>query len=232
LPAPILKTKLFIPPSRPGVVSRPRLYEKLTEGLKAGCPLILISAPAGFGKTALLSDWISRSHLSVAWLGLDDADNDPLRFWRHVIAALQTIKAASGETLQMTLEAVQSPPRDVFIPSLLNDLAQIDEPALLVLDDYHLVENVTIHGDLNFLLNHLPPQFHIVVTTRSDPPLQIARRRGDMELVEIRAGDLRFSPEETNSFLNDTMKLGLSAPDIDALESRTEGWIVGLQMAL
>jgi LuxR family maltose regulon positive regulatory protein len=212
-------------------VSRPRLYNKLSEGLKPGCLLILISAPAGFGKTVLLSDWIFRVNLPTAWLGLDEGDNDAHRFWRHLIAALQTIRAASEETMQLALEAVQAPPRDVFIPSLLNDLAQIDAPALLVLDDYHLVENVAIHGDLNFLLNHLPPQFHIVVTTRSDPPLQIARRRGDMELVEIRASDLRFSPEETIYFLNDTMKLGLSRDDVQALDIRTEGWIVGLQMA-
>jgi LuxR family transcriptional regulator, maltose regulon positive regulatory protein len=231
LPAPILKTKLFIPPSRPGVVSRPRLYDRLSEGLKPGCPLILISAPPGFGKTVLLSDWISQVSLPTAWLSLDEGDNEALRFWRHLIAALQTIQAASEETMQLALEAVQAPPREVFIPALLNDLAQIDAPALLVLDDYHLVENVGIHGDINFLLNLLPPQFHIVVTTRSDPPLQIARRRGDMGLVEIRASDLRFSPEETISFLNDTMKLGLSPDDVQALEIRTEGWIVGLQMA-
>jgi LuxR family maltose regulon positive regulatory protein len=231
LPIPILKTKLYIPPPRPGLISRPRLLNQLDQGLKPGCLLILLSAPAGFGKTALLSDWTSRLKLQVAWLSLDEADNDALRFWRHLIAALQKMKFASDETMQLALEAVQASPRDVFIPSLLNDIAQVDEQGLLVLEDYHLVDNVAIHNDINFLLNHLPSRFHMVITTRADPPLQIARRRAVMELCEIRAGDLRFTREEIITFLNDTMKLGLSADDIEALESRTEGWIVGLQMA-
>jgi LuxR family maltose regulon positive regulatory protein len=231
LAIPILKTKLYIPPPRPGIISRSRLLNQLDQGLKPGCPLILLSAPAGFGKTALLSDWTSRLKHRVAWLSLDEADNDALRFWRHLIAALQKIKFASDETMQLALEAVQAPPREVFIPSLLNDIAQVDEQGILVLEDYHLVDNVAIHHDINFLLNHLPSRFHMVITTRADPPLQIARRRAVMDLCEIRAGDLRFTREEIITFLNDTMKLGLSEDDIEALESRTEGWIVGLQMA-
>ena len=179
----------------------------------------------------LLSSWISEQKIPIAWLSLDDADNDSLRFWRHVIAALQTIQAASAETEQIALEAVQAFPQDVLVTALLNDLAKTESPALLVLEDYHLVDNISIHDGINFLLNHLPPQFHIAVTTRSDPPLQIARRRADMGLSEIRASDLRFNREESIAFLNDTMKLGLSPEDITALEARTEGWIVGLQMA-
>ncbi len=174
----------------------------------------------------LLSSWISELKIPIAWLGLDDADNNSLRFWRHIIAALQTIQAISAETEQIVLEAVQAFPQDLFVTSLLNDLAKIEKPSLLVLEDYHLVENTSIHDGINFLLNHLPPQFHIAVTTRSDPPLQIARRRADMGLSEIRASDLRFNREESITFLNETMKLGLSAEDVTALEARTEGWIV------
>lgn len=228
---PILKTKLYIPPARPGLIPRPRLYNKLGEGLRPGCPLTLVSAPAGFGKTVLLSSWISHVGIPVAWLGLDSADNDPLRFWRHIVAALQTIKAASDESMQIAMEAVQGIPQDLLVTSLINDIAQINGIAILVLEDYHLVENKSIHDGINFLLNHLPPQFHLVITTRSDPPLQIARRRAAMELNEIRAVDLRFTRDEVKSFLNESMKLGLSSEDIEALETRTEGWIVGLQMA-
>jgi len=283
---PLLTTKTFIPMPRTALVPRPRLIERLSAGL--GRKLTLISAPAGFGKTTLVSEWVSRRQgdketrgqgdkgtrgqgevassllassspglpvspspglpvssspglpvspspgllVSCAWLSLDKGDNDPLRFWRYVIAALQTIDARIGQAVQAALETSQPPSPEELVATLINDCARTDvSPYTLVLDDYHVIENPAIHDGVNLLLDNLPPQLHLVIITREDPPLALPRRRGRAELVEIRVADLRFTVEETAQLLNRLAGLNLSHEDVNTLEKRTEGWAVGLQMA-
>lgn len=238
---PLLTTKLYIPPVRPELVSRPRLIRQLNMGLRQSGgftrKLTLISAGAGFGKTTLLSDWVRRIEQPVAWLSLDQGDNDPRRFWRYVIAALQTVEGAIGEIAQAALQssgfadADTLPPLDTLVTALINDVAELPEPLVLVLDDYHVIKTEPIHNSLNFLLEHLPSQMHLVLTTRADPPLCLSRRRGRLELTEIRAADLHFTTKEAAELLNTCMDLDLSAQDVAELKNRTEGWIVGLQMA-
>jgi len=227
--APLLRTKTYIPDVRAKVVSRSRLVERLNAGL--GCKLTLVSAPAGFGKTTLISEWLRQLRRPVAWLSLDRSDNDPAQFWRYVTAALQTADASIGEAVLAALQSPQSPPLEPLVTALINDVAAAFAPLLLVLDDYHVIEDKVIHDSLNFLLDYLPPQMHVVITTRADLPLSLARRRGRAELNEIRAADLRFTVAEAAEFLNTHMGLNLSVEDIASLENRTEGWIVGLQMA-
>ena len=240
--APLLTTKLHIPPARPGLVSRPRLIERLNEGLRLGHRLTLISAPAGFGKTTLLSEWIAGHKRPVAWLSLDKGDNDPTRFWAYFIAALQTIEANIGTSALGVFQspgaaqanefaATTLPTIESVLAVLINEIATIPEPFTLVLDDYHLIKAQSIHSALTFLLDHLPSQMHLVIATRSDPRLPIARLRGRGQLTELRLADLRFTLDETAAFLEQAMSLSLSADDVAALASRTEGWIAGLQMA-
>ncbi len=277
---PILTTKLYIPPTRPELVSRPRLIERLNEGLGQnqgfGRKLTLISAPAGFGKTTLVSSWIydlesdvagtgkivnpkpvlsdSRNNLStvevskiqnrVAWLSLDDADNDPTRFLVYFIAALQQIDPDIGQAAQGMLLSppvanatavanATTPPAETLMTTLINDIAtiSIDTRCVLVLDDYHAIATSAIHDALTFLLDHLPPQMHLVITSRVDPPLPLARLRGRGQLTELRADDLRFTAQEAVTFLNEVMGLNLSTGNVQALETHTEGWITGLQLA-
>jgi LuxR family maltose regulon positive regulatory protein len=235
---PILKTKLYIPPVRPGLVARPRLIERLGEGLRLGCKLTLLSAPAGFGKTTLLSEWIATCspHARVAWLSLDEGDSDVVQFWSYAIAALQTLEPAVGQTALGALQAAQAqpPPLEPLLISLLNDITALSLggfPTILVLDDYHVLEMGAIHESLDYLLDHLPPALHLVIASREDPPLTLPLLRGRGQLNEVRAADLRFTPAETAEFLNAAMGLRLSANDLAALENRTEGWAVGLQMA-
>jgi LuxR family maltose regulon positive regulatory protein len=234
----LLTTKLYIPPARSELVSRPRLIARLDEGLRSGRKLTLISATAGFGKTTLLSAWVgARQALrqKVAWLSLDEGDNDPARLWRYVIAALQIVNHQIGKTMQGALQSPQPPSPESLVTTLINDIADAvdatDGPLTLVLDDYHVIEAESIHQSLDFLLDHLPPELHLVIATREDPPLALPRLRGRGQVTEIRAVDLRFTAEEAAQFLNACMGLGLSAEDIATLENRTEGWIVGLQMA-
>jgi LuxR family maltose regulon positive regulatory protein len=227
--APLLRTKTYLPDVRPKMVVRLRLIERLNAGL--GRKLTLISAPAGFGKTTLASAWVRQIERPVAWLSLDRSDNDPVQFWRYVAAALQAADGSIGETALVALQSPQSPPLEPLVTALINDVATSSAPFILVLDDYHVVENEEIHDSLNFLLDYLPRQLHVVITTRADLPLSLARRRGRAELNEIRAVDLRFTVEEATEFLNAHMGLDLSNEDAAALEDRTEGWIVGLQMA-
>ena len=228
---PILATKLYIPPPRPKVVLRPRLIERLNEGLSAGRKLTLISAPAGFGKTTLVSEWVAGCERPVAWLSLDEGDNDPARFLTYLVAALQTIAANIGAGVLAALQSPQPPPTESILTALLNEITTIPDNFILVLDDYHVIDAKPVDHALTFLLEHLPPQMHLVIATREDPPLPLARLRARGQLTELRAADLRFTPAEAAEFLNQVMGLNLSAEDIAALETRTEGWIAGLQLA-
>ncbi len=227
----LLATKLFIPPQRPGIVPRLRLIKRLNNGLANGSKLTLISAPAGFGKTTLVSEWISSCGKPVAWLSLDDGDNDPVRFISYLIAALQTTKKEIGEGLLTTLQSPQPPPIESILTPLLNEITTISNHFIFILDDYHLMEAGQIDQAVTFLLDHLPPQMHLVIATREDPNLPLARLRARGQLTELRAADLRFTPAEAAEFLNQVMGLNLSADDIASLETRTEGWIAGLQLA-
>ena len=186
----LLKTKLFTPPLRPNQVPRKSLLDKLNSARQSGVPCALISAPAGFGKTTLVGDWARSSGLPFAWLALDEGDNDLLRFWRYVDAAMQTIDNRIGESLRPALSSMQAPVMEQIITGLVNDIISIEKEFVLVLEDYHVIDQAGIHESLNFLLDHLPPEMQLVITTRSDPPLNLARRRGRGQLVEIRATDL------------------------------------------
>lgn len=243
--APILATKLFIPPTRPNTIPRPRLIEKLNACLHHR--LTLISAPAGFGKTTLVSEWLAgishaenqdtEQRIRAAWVSLDEGDNVPTRFLTYLIAAIQTIATEHGaEALEM-LHSPQPPPVEPVLTALLNDIIMIPDPFVLVLDDYHVVVaqpvdvSKSIDEVLSYLLKHLPPQMHLVITTREDPQLPLSRLRARGQLTELRAADLRFTEEEAAAFLNQGMRLELSADDVATLETRTEGWIAGLQLA-
>ncbi len=226
---PLLTTKLYIPPPRPDLVARLRLIERLDEGLTH--KLTLISAPAGFGKTTLLSEWIQHTIRPVAWLSLDEGDNDPTRFLAYLVAALQKIEANIGEGVLGALQAPQPPPVEALLAALINQITAIPDDLALVLDDYHLIAAQPVHDALAFLLDHLPGNMHLVVATRSDPPLPLARLRGRGQLTELRSADLRFTPDEVTELFNQVMGLELSVDDVAALTSRTEGWIAGLQMA-
>jgi LuxR family maltose regulon positive regulatory protein len=230
---PLLKTKLYIPPVRSELVLRPHLVERLDEGFRQGCRLILISAPAGYGKTTLLGEWIAHCELRtrVAWVSLDEGDNDPAHFWAYVVAALQTVQEDIEEIAQTAFQSPHPLPIGSALTGLLNQIAQVPEPFVLVLDDYHVIRAPAIHDALSFLLDHLPPQMHLVIATRADPPLPIPRLRGRGQLGELYESDLRFTSEEIAQFLDLVLDLRLSAEDVAALERRTEGWIAGLQMA-
>ncbi len=227
--APILATKLYIPPPRPQLVPRPRLVERLNAGLRR--KLTLLSAPVGYGKTTTLSEWIPHSVRCVAWVSLDDGDNDPVRFWAHFIAALQMLDEEIGRNTLALMRTPLLPPMEAILTSLLNEIAAFPDDFALVLDDYHMIDAKPIDEALTYLLEHLPPHMHLVIATREDPNLPLARYRARDQLTELRAADLRFTAFESADFLNQTMSLDLSKEDIATLESRTEGWIAGLQLA-
>ncbi len=238
---PILTTKLYVPPPRPKVVLRPRLIERLNESLHG--KLTLISAPAGFGKTTLVSEWLAAPNMlparPAAWLSLDEGDSDPTRFLTYLVAALQTlvltegaeIVAKLGEGALGALQSPQPPSIESLLTALLNEITTIPNEFTLVLDDYHVIDAKPVDRALAFLLDHLPPQMHLVITTREDPQLPLARYRARGQMTELRAADLRFTPAEAAGFLNQVMGLNLAAADVTALEARTEGWIAGLQLA-
>jgi LuxR family transcriptional regulator, maltose regulon positive regulatory protein len=226
---PILATKLYIPPLRPHVVFRPRLLERLNEGLHR--KLTLISAPAGFGKTTLVSAWVAGCDRQVAWLSLDAGENDPTLFLTYLAAALQTIAPTIGEGVLGALQSSQPPPPESILTALLNEITTIPEQFVLVLDDYHVIDAQTVDAALTYLVEHLPPHMHLVIATREDPQLPLARLRARSHLTELRAADLRFTASEASAFLSQVMGLSLSTEDIAALEDRTEGWIAGLQLA-
>jgi LuxR family maltose regulon positive regulatory protein len=226
---PILATKLYIPPPRPKAVLRPRLIERLDEGLHR--KLILVCAPAGFGKTTLLGEWVAALPRPAAWLSLDEGDNDPARFLSYFVAALRTIAPSMGEGVLDALGSPQSPPTESILTALLNEMAALAEDSVFVLDDYHVIHATAVDDALTFLLEHLPPRVKLVIATREDPPLPIARMRARGQLSELRAADLRFILTEAAGFLEGAMGLKLSAEEMAALEERTEGWIAGLQLA-
>ena len=227
--SPIIATKLFRPPLRPEVIHRPHLTARLDEGRQR--QLTLISAPAGFGKTTLISEWIAGSGRPVAWLSLDSEDNDLTRFLIYLVSSLQTIPVNIGDSLLGMLESPQPPSPEFVMTILLNEISSIPDHFFLILDDYHVIDSKPVNDALAFLLEHLPQQMHLVIATREDPPLPLARLRARGQLTELRAADLRFSFSETAVFLSQVMGLNLSDKDIAELENRTEGWIAGLQLA-
>jgi len=223
----LLATKLHVPQPRLGFVPRPRLVRALGDGLARG--RVLVCAPAGSGKTALLADWARGAGRPVAWLGLDEGDSDPVRFWRYAVAALD--RARPGLAERMGPPPSRSP--DGLVTAMINELAADPGPdgLVLVLDDYHLVDSAAVHESVAFLLENLPPGLRLVVSGRADPPLPLARLRAHGQLAELRAVDLRFSPEEATALLGETAGLGLPASTAQALVARTEGWAAGLQLA-
>jgi LuxR family maltose regulon positive regulatory protein len=235
---PLLQTKLYISPLRSQIVPRPHLIERLNAAL--ACRFTLISAPAGFGKTTLLREWISDQNLSIAWFSIDRGDNDPVRFWMYVIAALQTLEPEVGKTLFAALQTSHPPSIESLLIELINEITDLsnyvsDRPEtqrfILILDDYHLITETKVHDSLVFLLDHLPPRMHLIISGRSDPPWHLAGLRARRIMVELRVDHLRFTSQEVVTFLNSVMRLEISPEEIAALEKRTEGWIVGLQMA-
>ena len=235
MPVPLLDTKLYRPKPRAGLVPRPRLTDRLDGGVSRS--VVVLSAPAGFGKTTLLSDWLATrpaarvGRRSTAWLALDVGDNDLVTFWTYVITALRTAVPEVGASELALLASPRAPAIQRVLTTLLNNLSAVDDDIVLVLDDYHLVDAREVQDSMTFLLDHLPPQLHLVLAGRSDPTLPLARLRARGELVEIRAADLRFTPDEAAAYLTETMRLQLTANDIAALEQRTEGWIAALQLA-
>src|SRR6266704_2464409 len=227
----LLATKLHVPRPRPGFVPRPRLVEALGEGLARR--LILVSAPAGSGKTALLADWAPAGGRPVAWLSLDAGDNDPVRFWRHTVAALDRARPGIGERVGSLLGPPAPASFEGLVTALVNDLAARpgDGEVLLVLDDYHLIDSQPVHTSLMFLLEHLPPGLRLVLASRADPPLPLARLRARGQLAELRADDLRFSADEAASLLREAIGADLPGEAAAALAVRTEGWAAGLQLA-
>ena len=231
-PAALLETKFYVPRSRRDLVPRPRLAERLDRG--SASKLMLVSAPAGFGKTTLLTEWLAAAPADqwlAAWLSLDRGDNDPASFWTYVIAALRTAAPGVGESTLALLQAPRPSPIETVLTALLNDLGGIAADIVLVLDDYHVIDAREVQHGMAFLLDRLPPGLHVVIASRADPALPLARLRARGELAEIRAAELRFTPDEAAAYLNEMMGLRLTARDVAALDRRTEGWIAALQLA-
>jgi len=228
---PLLTTKLNIPLARPQLVNRPRLIERLQEGLNYN--FVLISAPAGFGKTTLLSEWARQNQpqISTTWLSLDAGDNDPVRFWDYFIAAMKTLQPDIGESTLSLLHSPQPPSTEPMFTLLINDISSILGDFVVVLDDYHFVESPQVQDGITYLLEHMPVQMHLVIASRADPPLPLAHFRGKEMMLEIRTDDLRFTLDEVTKLLNELTTPELSSEDIAALNERTEGWAVGLKMA-
>jgi LuxR family maltose regulon positive regulatory protein len=234
-PAALLETKFYVPGARRDLVPRPRLAERLDRG--SASKLTLVSAPAGFGKTTLLTEWLAAGpgaaadRRRVAWLSLDRSDNNLASFWAYVIAALRTAAPGVGQDALAMLAAPAPQPTETVLTTLLNDLSAIAGEVVLVLDDYHVIDAREVQDGMAFLLDHVPAGLHVVIAGRADPALPLARWRVRGELVEIRAAELRFTPDEAATYLGETMGLTLTAQDVAALEGRTEGWIAALQLA-
>lgn len=226
---PLLTTKLYIPPAPAQLILRPRLLRRLDAGLDV--KLTLLSAAPGFGKTTLLSQWIQQKRLRVAWISLDAGDNDLRLFLSYLVAGLQGVDPEVGVSTRELLDTPQALPAESILTTLLNEISRRAERYVVVLDDFHAIEAPPVLAAVGFLLDHLPPHLHLILSGREDPPLALARLRVQNQLVEIRAADLRLTREETAQYLNAAMQLGLAPADLEALESRTEGWAAGLQMA-
>lgn len=226
---PLLETKLYVPQPRPDLVQRTHLIDRLNKGINK--KLTLISAPAGFGKTTLVCEWISESEIPVAWISLDKGDSDPVHFFHYLIAAFQSFDVNIGEPALTMLRSPQQPPIESIMANLIKEISDIPHECVLILDDYHSIDSKQIHNIVEFLLDHLPVQLHLVIATRVDPLLPLARLRVRNQLNEFRAFDLSFTMNETSVFFNQMMNLELSSDEISILESRTEGWIAGLQLA-
>lgn len=229
----LLRTKLALPRPRRSFVQRESLLSRLDEGLER--KLILLSAPAGFGKTTLMSEWIAaRSELreppSVAWVSLDAGDNDVALFWRYVITACQTFDVTVGKAALELLRASQRLPLEAALTTFINDLSQLERRCVLALEDYHVITSSQIHETVSYLIDHLPAMLHLVILTRSDPPLPLARLRAHDDLYELHAADLRFSMAETHAFLQRTLSFPLTSATVERLEARTEGWVTGLRL--
>jgi LuxR family maltose regulon positive regulatory protein len=228
-PFPHVNTKLHVPTTRPGLVARPRLSRQLDRCVQH--KLLLISAPAGFGKTTLLSQWSQQSARPVAWVSLDATDNDPMHFWSYVVAALDKLEAGVGENVLPLIHTPHPEPVGYLIPALINSVAMIPDHFVLVLDDYYCIESDGIHEALAYLLDYAPPNMHVILATRAEPPLPLAQWRARGQLLELRAADLSFSVEETERLFDQVTGLSLTAKDVVALQERTEGWVAGLQLA-
>jgi len=213
----LLQTKLFVPPLRPNLVPRPQLIDKLNKGLRLGHKLTLISAPAGSGKTTLACSWIHQLEIPVAWLSLDEGDNQPVQFAYYFLAALQTANCGLSDSVIAMLRSAQPPPLETVLTLLINDLAKQSGQVLLVLDDYHVIHELKIHKAMAFLLDKLPPQLHLVVTSRSDPAFPLHRLRASGQMGGIYVDDLRFTKEEVASFFVETLGLNLLPDDIATL---------------
>lgn len=225
---PILTTKLYMPPPPVMAIERPALLARLDQG--AASKLILVTAPAGFGKSTLISQWVHHLKRPLAWLTFDEHDNDPARFLIYVIAALQQIQAVCGVQTLALLRSPQPPPLETILTTLVNELALLPHAFLLVLDDYHLLEAQAIHQIMNFVLTHLPPQGHLLISSRRESPLALARLRARGELVTLSAADLRFSQTEIAAFFAHTLGMQLTTEAVAALDQRTEGWAAGLRL--
>jgi LuxR family maltose regulon positive regulatory protein len=225
----LLRTKFFVPPIRSTQIARPRLSDLIHGGLDRA--LILVSAPAGYGKTTLVSSWLKGTKIPSGWISLDGGDNDPIRFLQYLLAALVSIAPGIEDDLVSMLQGIQPAQFEDVINLLVNELASAPEPFVLVLDDFHVLHSEAVLRMLSYLLEHMPPQMHLAILTRTDPPLPLARLRVRGQLLDIRADQLRFTQDEAAAFLNDVMGLKLSSSDISAMEARTEGWIAGLQLA-
>ncbi len=225
----LLKTKFYVPPIRSIQVARPRLIDLINGGLERA--LILVSAPAGYGKTTLVSSWLKETKIPSAWLSLDGGDNDPNRFLQYLLAALLPIAPGIENDLLGMLQGIQPAQFENLINQLANELTSVSDPFVLVLDDFHVIQSEAVLKILSYLLEHLPDQMHLAILTRTDPPLPLSRLRVRNQLLDIRADQLRFTHAEIAAFLNEAMGLTLSANDLSAMETRTEGWIAGLQLA-
>jgi LuxR family transcriptional regulator, maltose regulon positive regulatory protein len=225
-----LQTKIQRPAPRPKLVDRAHLVGRLEKGITSGAKLSLVSAPAGFGKTTLVSSWLSETINAVAWLALDETDNDPTQFLSYLVTALQQLDSSLGQGLSRVLQSPQIQPRGI-ITALVNDISAFDRALTLVFDDYHVITSSATHELLQFLLDHQPPLLHIVVCSREEPPLSLPRLRARGQLNELKQQDLKFSSEEANIFLEQTMGLTLSATSTQTLHTHTEGWVAGLQLA-
>lgn len=229
--SPILTTKLYKPTSRPNIVFRPLLIQKISAGLAQGGKLTLVSAPAGYGKTTLITEWLKTVDCQYAWLSLDTGDNNPQRFFTYLVASLQTIHNGFGQEVSNLLRSPQLPDPETIAALMINQIIDEAKPIVLVLDDYHLITNEYLNRTLEFIIENSPVIFHIVIVTRHDPVLPLGRWRGRNQLTELRIEDLRFTYQEVEAFFAQTMQLSLTEAHIYSLKNRTEGWIAGLQLA-